>query len=371
MKWLKILKKSLSTIGLMLYLGIPLLSIFYYDLAIYGIGQGYGQMGILWNTRPIKEVLEDTNFPDSLKNKVKLIEEIKTFATKELGIRPSENYTTLYDQRGKAILWIVTASDPYALHALEWNYGFLGDMSYKGFFNLQSARRMALKLQKEGYDVDIDEVSAWSTLGWFRDPILTSMLRRGEGSLAELIIHELTHGTLWITDEVEYNENLADFVGEKGAILFLEKKYGKNSAAYRKYIDDKQDNDKFFAHILAGAKKLDNFYKNLPKDLPEATKRKQKLLMIEQIIKNLDTVGFARKERFAQAFRIPLRNHPVHQIMKKVFRTDYLLYLPNNTYFMGFLRYRGKQNQFEEEYKTQFQSDFFAYFSYLKKKYGK
>ncbi len=351
---------------------ILVLVIVYFELISYGLMQGYGQMQLLWNTKSIEEILADEEFPDSLKTKIHLIEEIKQFAVDSLGIRESSNYTTVYDQRGKAILWIVTACPPYSLDSKEWHYGFLGNMSYKGFFDLKRAEALKATLDEEGYDTDVDEVSAWSTLGWFNDPILSSMLYRKSGSLASLIIHELTHGTIWITDEVEYNENLADFVGDHGALLFLEYKYGKKSKEYIEYQQGKIDNERFFSHIISGSKKLDSLYKSFEgKEYPEETKRELKEEMITKITQSLDTVSFLNKKRFKNYFKIRLSNSIFSLPYKKILKRNYVDYMPNNTYFTAFIRYRGQQNIFEKEFQEEYNGNFKKYLTHLKEKYGK
>jgi len=342
---LKWWKKILLGIGSILLF----LIFWHWSLIYYGMLQGYGQFKILWEAHPIEEVLADPKFPDSLKIKIRLIQDIKQFAIDSIGLSPSQSYEKVYDQKGKPILWIVTACEPYELKAMEWSYGFLGRMSYKGFFDLEKAKALHQKLKKEGWDTEIDQVAAWSTLGWFNDPILTSMLRRNEGSLASLIIHELTHSTIWIKNNVEYNENVADFIGDYGAMLYLESKYGKNSEKYQGYINYKADNELFYQHLLNGAKKLEELYATFPSSLSKKEKDKQKYALIREITETLDTVSFANPKRFRNYFKN---------------------YTPNNTFFMGFIRYRSKQNQFREEFYKDFGGNFPKYLAYLKEKYG-
>ncbi|WP_051295826.1 aminopeptidase [Eisenibacter elegans] len=326
------------------------LGVSYFDLIIYGIGQGYGQFKILWNARPIAKVLADTQVPDSVKAKVRLVQEIKRFAIDSLGIKPSDNYEHLYDTQGKPVLWVVTAAQPYALEAKTWNYGFLGDMSYRGFFEEQKARSYAHKLQEQGYDTYVGTVAAWSTLGWFKDPILSHMLDWPEGALAALIIHELTHGTLWVKDSVDYNENLADFVGDQGALRFLQVKYGAASPQVHQYEASKRDQERYDQHWLGAANQLDSLYKSFGPNTPEWLKAQRKQAFLQKIVTTLDTVSF----EYPAYYRGRFRNS-----------------LPNNTYLMTYLTYRGQQNVFEQEWRERFHQNFQAYLSYLKQKYHK
>ena len=144
---------------------------------------------MLWNAQEIDDLLADPNFPDSTKQKLNYIAEVKDFSEEFLGLTQTENYSTFYDQKGKPILWVVTASPEFEIKAYEWSFPIAGSFPYKGSLDLEIAKNIQEEMIFKGYDTEHDEVNAWSTLGWFKDPILSSMLERGPGSLAELIIH--------------------------------------------------------------------------------------------------------------------------------------------------------------------------------------
>ncbi|WP_234734939.1 aminopeptidase [Tellurirhabdus bombi] len=325
------------------------------ELLSYGWMQAKGQINILWNTQPVDKVLADPTFPDSLKQKINLIQEIRRFAIDSIGLNPSESYTSFYNQNGKPILWVVLASERYKLAAKEWTFPVIGTFAYKGYFEKDRADSELKALTKEGYDTRLNEVSAWSTLGFFNDPILSSMLRRKEGQLAELIIHELTHGTLFIKDNLEYNENLADFVGEYGALRFLAYKYGNNSLPYQTYLADKKYNEQYDEHILRGTRKLDSLYTTFKDQTVTAEKDSLKCQLIDQIVVTIDTLEVkqngAGRQPFTKKRRITKQN------------------LPNNAYFIGYTTYRQQQNQFRREFEERFQQDFRKYLTYLKKTY--
>ena len=201
----------------------------YRSLIYYGYVQGKGQLEIIWNARPVQEYLDDQNTPDSIRQKLLLVNKVKAYAVQELGISPSNNYTSMYDQKGKPLMWVVTASEPFALEPSMWEFPIVGSFPYKGFFDPEMAVAERDRLADEGLDAGIRNAGGWSTLGWLDDPILSEMLKRNEGQLAELIIHELTHFTLFVKDSVQFNENLASFVGKQGAIKFLTVAYGEHS----------------------------------------------------------------------------------------------------------------------------------------------
>jgi predicted aminopeptidase len=339
------IKKIASGVVLLLLL----LLVWNYELVGYGLGQAQGQLKVIRNARPIEDYLQDNTFPEPLKEKIRLVQEIRQYAFDSLGLNESDNYTTLYNQHDKPILWNVTASPPFEMKAYEWKFPFLGSVSYKGFFDYQKAQTEATRLEKEGYETQIDEVGGWSTLGWFKDPILSNMLKRTEGSLANVIIHELTHGTLYVKNNVTYNENLASFVGDHGAARFLEQKYGKDSEEYRRYVLSKEDYRKYSQHVLNGASKLDSLYNTFSDKQSVQAKQQLKEKYIRQFAADIDTISFTYPERY--------RNY---------FSPDSL---PNNNYFLSYKRYREEQNVFEDEFNQKFNGDFKKYMAYLKETY--
>lgn len=325
----------------------------------YGYMQAKGQWHIMRNTRPVADVLADANVPDSVKTKIRLIGEIKQFAQDSLGLDPSDNFTTYHDQQGKPLMWVLVASDRYALKPVQYDIPLLGTFSYKGFFD--KARLLAADslLQRQGYDTRINGVAAYSTLGFFKDPILSSMLSRPDGDLAQLIIHELTHGTLFVKDNLEYNENLADFVGDYGAERFMAYKYGRASAAYIAYNAQLAYEERYTEHIVQGSQVLDGVYRTFKPTTPGAVKEAMKWKTIEQIMTAADTLTVPGTDS-ASGGR---SNRLVEK--RLVARKK----LPNNAYFVGYLTYRKQQNRFKTEFVTQFGSDFPRYLRHLKQTY--
>jgi predicted aminopeptidase len=336
--------------GLVVLVGLAMLAVVYRELLSYGWMQAKGQLTILWEVEPVDVVLNNKDFPDSLKARIRLIEEIKQFGVDSLGLNPSDNYTTFYNQHGKPILWVLTASEKYKIKATEWRFPIIGTFPYKGFFDSSRVQKEEKKLIELGFDTQINEVSAWSTLGYLKDPILSSMLSRSEGSLANLILHELTHGTLFVKDNLELNENLASFIGDQGAIRFLTYKYGADSPQLKRYEFGKRYNDAYSQHVLRGVKQLDSLYATFTEEMPTGRKDSLKLEAIERIMTTTDTLlngklTFSRKAK---------------EDKNK---------LPNNAFFIGYQTYKSRQDIFTKEFAEKFDNDFKAYFKYLKGKY--
>lgn len=320
---------------------------FNWDLVAYGIGQGIGQLKIIYNAQPVETYLNDPNFPEDKKAKIKLVQEVRQYCFDSLGLDYSDSYSKLYDQNGKAILWNLTACEPYRLKAVKWSFPILGSFSYKGFFSEEKAKKHEAIWKNKGYDTNIREVGGWSTLGILNDPILSNMLDRPTGSLVNLIVHELTHGTLYIKDGVSYNENLASFVGDYGALRFLEQKYGKDSPEYTQYQNAKTDRDLYINFALKSANSLDSLYKSFDNSYTTEHKERLKTTFINNFI--------------AEVRKLPYKN----ENYKRLFQSN----SPNNTYFMSRMRYRAKQNEFKQEFEKQFDSNFPKYLAYLKEKH--
>lgn len=322
-------------------------ALYFHELIGYGISQGKGQFKVLWHAQPIAEVLAYQDTPDSIKYKLELINDIRNFAFDSLGLTRSENYTTYYDQHGKNILWVVTACEPYMFKPKEWSFPIIGSFTYKGFFDINQAKALAKELSNAGFDVEMSSVTGWSTLGWFKDPVLSNMLEGTNGSMANTITHELTHGTLFIPDSMTFNENLASFVGTKGALNFLKIKYGENAQEVIDYSYRISDRDRFTKYMVLGASQLDSIYKVVEnKSLEERKQIKENFITLFN--DNIDTVSFINPERYQQLFAT--RNI-------------------NNAGFISFLKYRERQYEFDTQLANEFDGDLRKFITYWKNRY--
>ncbi len=226
------------------------------DLVIYGLKQAKGQLSIIYYTRPIAEVLEEHTLSAKEKEKLKFIGLVKNYSVDSLGYKISKSYTTFYDQKNTASLWTITACEPYRFKAYTWKFPVLGEVSYKGYFDYKAALPEYEKLRKKGYDTDLSPVGAWSTLGFLSDPVLSGMLKKSKGRLANLIFHELFHNTYYAPGTVEVNENLANFIAHKATLLFLQ----NDTSELNNYLRVRADDSLNTAFVLQSAKKLDSLY---------------------------------------------------------------------------------------------------------------
>ena len=320
-------------------------------LVVYGIQMGKGQLSIVWQARSVKDVLLDPTIADSVKIKLKVIQEIRQFAFEKIGLTPTDNYTTFYDQNGKQIIYVVTACAPFALKPNLWHFPVLGAVPYKGFFNLEKAKKEERKMNLLGLDTDLGGASGWSTLGFFKDPVLSQMLSRNEGDLVELIIHELTHGTIFVKDNVDFNENLASFIGNKGAILFLKQKYGTESKELINYLAHKEDELKIEKYMLSCAHRLDSLYQQMLPELNLNLKNNYKKQMFNSFIENAKALILTRDSLLPSRLQKRINN-------------------AGNAFIMHYVRYGSKQHDFEEEFKK-FNGDLLKYVELMKAKHLK
>jgi len=216
---------------------------------------------------------------------MRLTADIRSFAMEELGLAQSKNYTRYVEIDRDYLAAIVSASAKDSFRRHEWKFPVVGKMPYKGFFNIEDARKERSKLEKKNYDVWIRGVDAFSTLGWFKDPLYSYMKKYPPDRLADLIIHELVHSTVFIKGYMNFNEEIAEFIGSEGARLYMEKRYGADSGEYRAMLASKEDNKKYVAFINELIAELDVLYSD------NNTDSNEKLIKKEQIIN-------AAKKRF-------------------------------------------------------------------------
>jgi predicted aminopeptidase len=342
-------RKIIKRFFLALFLLLLVILVAQWDLVKYGIEQGKGQLHIVWNAKPVEEYLNDPTFPDSLKSRLQLIDHVRRYAIDSLSLKDTKNYKTLYDQKGEEVMWVVMASEPFRLKAKEWDFPVIGSVPYKGFFDRDKAIRLRDELEEEGWDVNIRNPGGWSTLGWFTDPILSKMLERSEGDLANLIIHEMSHATIFVKDSIDFNENLATFIGDRGAEKFLLSVYGPDSEEYRNYMNEDRDYVMFSDHMLRGSEKLDSLYKTFNERDPVDRKSRLKKEMIQRIVDSLDTLSLSERSQKPSS--------------------RYQHSLPNNAYFMNFIRYQSQQDIFNREWRDRFGGDLRSYIEHLSETY--
>jgi predicted aminopeptidase len=197
---------------------------------LYVVRAGIEEAKILSRRRPIARVIEDPATASETRRKLTLVLQARDFADHALDLDVGESYTTYSWVESDTLLLVVTASEKDRFRAHTWWFPIVGHVPYKGFFNFDAAFGEADRLEESGLDVQVRPSSAFSTLGWFNDPVLNTLLRYDDVSLANTVIHELLHNTIYIPSRISFNESFANFVGERGAIEFFCNREGEDSA---------------------------------------------------------------------------------------------------------------------------------------------
>ncbi len=211
-------------------------------------------------TESIDSLLASPSTPPETRDFLLLVRDIKRYAVERIGLRDNGNYTRYKVIDRAYLVDVVQACDAVSFTPYQWSYPFLGRLPYRGFYERADAEAEAGRLKREGYDVIVRTVDAFSTLGFTRDPVYSFMKKYSPYELASTIIHEQTHATLWVNGQTDFNEELADFVGDAGALGWIAEHYGAQSAEYRAALDEKADSERFASELMEMRQSLAQVY---------------------------------------------------------------------------------------------------------------
>lgn len=194
---------------------------------LYVLRAGYEEARILWHRQPIRAMLRDDDRIDApTRDKLRIVLRIRTFAERELGFRVGESYTSISRLPTPPTIFVVSAAPRTRLEPYTWWFPIVGRVAYKGFFSAAAAGAEARRLQAAGFDTATRTAAAFSTLGWFADPLLPHLLDYDAPTLANVVLHELFHTTFYVAGETAFNESLANFAGYRGAIAYFTREHG-------------------------------------------------------------------------------------------------------------------------------------------------
>lgn len=240
----------------------------------YYVSSAYEQFSMLAKKTPNDKALSDSELTEEQKRKIRLASSAKAFAEEKIGLKKSKNYSSFVNLKRDSVTWVVNAAEPWQIKNYEWDYFWVGKMPYKGFFSEDKARLEENRLKSLGLDTYLRGVSAYSTLGWLSDPIVSPMLKYSDVDLVETIIHELVHVTIYIKNSADFNERLAVFVGQNGAIEYFKQLEGEDSTKAQMIIDTESDSQIFSQFISKELELLNKWYElNQSKNMEEKTKR--------------------------------------------------------------------------------------------------
>lgn len=206
--------------------------------------QGIGQLRMMHSRRRITEVLADPAVLADTKERLALAVKARNFGVQVLGLTGGAQYTRYIELDGKPLAWNVWAAPKDRLAPIRHRFAVAGAVPYLGYFREKDAHAKAKELEAKGYDVYVGEVAGYSTLGITSDPIFSSMLEGSPAHIAEVTLHEMLHGTLYLAGHSDWNESLATFVGLNGAALFFELTGAGHAAAEQVFLEAKARRDK-------------------------------------------------------------------------------------------------------------------------------
>jgi predicted aminopeptidase len=244
----------------------------YYSQAIEG------QCRILLARQPISEIMADSESPENLRERLEFILAVREFAKTELQLPVNNHYLTYVDLKQRFVLWNVFAAPEFSLEPKTWCYPVAGCAAYRGYFAEENATQYAGILKRQGYDVYVGGVSAYSTLGWFDDPVLSTFIHFTEARTAALIFHELAHQVLYVQDDTAFNESFATLVEQEG--LRRWQQASGSLQIYTEYLLQHSLREQFVGLIMRYRHSLEKLYQT---DLAPAEKRMRKSAIFSEL----------------------------------------------------------------------------------------
>ena len=254
----------------------------------YVLKLAYEQTALLVSRDDIDALLVAEDTPAKLKEKLQLVTEILAFAQQE-GLNVEDAYSHYVAVERESISYVVFAAHATRLELVQWWYPVVGELPYRGYFSIEEREAKAAELAAQGFDVARSDVDAYSSLGWFSDPIYSTMLTRRRSSLAHLLFHELVHRTYWLKDASAFNESIAEFVADRMTAAWLRGRGELKEIEYRQHYW--VDRRKYLQWLGDLKKELQAVYEQKEDVLAKKAAVFKKFLAHKPDFKSVDFVG--------------------------------------------------------------------------------
>jgi predicted aminopeptidase len=258
-----------------------------------------GQMQIVARREPIAKVLADPTTPPTLRTRLEYVAAARDFASQQLGLPDNASYRSYADLKRPYVIWNVFATDEFSVDPRRWCFPIAGCVVYRGYFNEATAQRYARRLRLRGVDAIVGPVAAYSTLGYFKDPVLNTMLGWSDASLAGTLFHELAHQVVYVASDSEFNEAFATVVEEAGLKRWLDQQ-GRASEIDAYHLQ-RVRGEQFVGLLLTTRERLRQLYRI---SLPPAQMRERKqqefglLKYRYELLKRGDWQGYSGYDRW-------------------------------------------------------------------------
>ena len=217
-----------------------------------------GQYQIVAHQESIEKLEADLQTPEKLRHRLRFLQELRQFAEQSLKLPLDGHYRKYVDVNRPYVVWNVEAAPEFSMQPKTWWYPLVGSQEYRGYFSKNGATNYAAYLRSKGYDVTVGGVEAYSTLGWFKDPVLNTFIFEPDADLAEIIFHELGHQRVFARGDTDFNEAFATTVGEEGARRWLKAK--GDQKGLDEYLAHLRRNDRFVHLVMETRARLESLY---------------------------------------------------------------------------------------------------------------